>query len=155
MKKGFGLIEIIIAASIITVLFVAILSTYSLFLKTLLGGTQDIKATYLLREGIEVVRIVRDNGWTTNIASLDVDTPYYPTWNGSTWTLSSTPNLIDGFYRKVIFETAYRDANDDLVSSGGAEDDNTRFVTTDVSWWNGSATTTKSVSTFITNIHSD
>jgi len=153
---GFGLIEVVVAATIITVFFVAILSTYSFFLKTLLGGTQDVQATFLLREGAEVARILRDSSWSSNVATATVGTEYYLSWSGSAWVLSATPSYVDGvFDRTVTFESVYRDVNDDIASSGTI-DDNIRLVTVDVAWRNSAAaTTTKTLQTYLTNLYSN
>jgi prepilin-type N-terminal cleavage/methylation domain-containing protein len=154
MKKGFGLIEVVVAATIITVFFVAILSTYSFFLKTLLGGTQEVQATFLLREGAEVSRILRDSSWSSNIVTATVGTEYYLSWNGSAWALTATPSYVDGLFdRTVTFESVYRDVNDDIASSGTVDGD-TRLVTVNVAWKNSTAaTTTKTLQTYLTNLY--
>jgi len=63
MKKGFTLIEVILAISILTIGASAAWVT----LQKILTFTQPLPsrliATYLLQEGLEIARNVRDKGW--------------------------------------------------------------------------------------------
>lgn len=152
---GFGLIETIVASAVITVFFVALLTTYSLFLKTLLGGTRDVQATFLLREGAEVARVLRDTSWTSTVGSTSGGTSYYLSWSDvdSAWALTTTPRLVDGLFEQTLtFSPVYRDASDDIATAGTL-DQNTRKVTVNVAWRNGTATTTKTLETYITNLY--
>ena len=116
----------------------ALLGVHNLYLKTALSNGEALKAVYLAEEGIENIRFLRDVSWSTNISGLT--------------SLSTT---IDNFYRTVTLSEVNRDANSDIVSSGGTVDINTKLVVSSVSWWNGVSTTTKSISTYITNLYAN
>ena len=151
LRKGFGIVEAIIASAIISVVLVAIISAYQNLSRLSLQNTENIQAAFLLEEGGEIVRIMRDNNWS-NISSLTNGTTYYATWNGTTWVSTTTPNEIDVFTRTFVFSNATRDMNFNLSQTEGTEDPNSRLVTVSVSWDNyGNGTTTKSLQTYIFN----
>lgn len=152
LKRGFMTVEILIAISIITV---AILASMTVAQKSIYVSRQSVhlsQASFLLEEGAESVRIVRDNAWN-NISSLILGTNYYPTFTGGTWTLSVTPNTVGIFTRKVVFSSVNRDnSTKDIVSSGGTLDAGTKLATVTVSWLEGGTTITKTLKFYILNI---
>ncbi len=151
-KKGFGIIEIVIATTIISIAFLIMMSTASMSLKFSEKSVVRLKADFLLEEGVEAVKIIRDNDWTTNIASLSVGTDYFLEFNGAIWVVSVNNILIDGvFERKFTIDDVYRDANDD-ISSSGILDSNTKKITVYVSWSEDGSTVTRSISFYILNI---
>ena len=151
-EGGFGLIEIVVGVSIISVAFFALMQVANISLRILKANENNLKATFLLEEGLEAVKIMRDSGWDSNIGSLSNDADYYFEFNGSTW-LSTTTNIsIDNFFeRKFVLGGVYRDINDDIASSGSI-DVNTKKVSVFVSWVDGRGETTKMISTYITNL---
>lgn len=151
-KKGFGIIEIVIVTTIISVAFLTMVSTASTSLRVSEKNTLRLKANFLLEEGIEAVRIMRDNDWQANIASLATGADYFLEFNGTTWLAIANSILIDGtFERKFIINDVYRDANDD-ISSSGVLDSNTKKITVYVSWSEDGNIVTKSISFYISNI---
>ena len=85
------MVEVLVAISIITV---AILSAMAVSEKAVQVSRQAFhseQAAFLLEEGAEIVRILRDNDWA-NISSLTPGSDYFTVFAGGTWTLSSTPN---------------------------------------------------------------
>ena len=144
------IVEILVAASIITV---SILATTAVTQKSIYISRQAFHATqaaFLLEEGAEAVRIVRDNAWS-NVSSLTVGTNYYPTFSGGTWTLSATANTVGIFTRIVIITSVNRDDNKDIASVG-TNDPGTKLVTVSVSWIEGGITVTKTLPFYIMNI---
>ncbi|MCX6701945.1 MAG: prepilin-type N-terminal cleavage/methylation domain-containing protein [Candidatus Zambryskibacteria bacterium] len=152
-KKGFTLIEVVVGSAVCLVVLVGLLSAFTVTLKLSLANTSKVQASFLEEEGLEAVRILRDNGWNTNIASQSSGVPFYLTFSGGTWQVTTTNIYIDGiFERKITLTNVYRGANQDIVSSGGVLDAKTRKATVSVAWSSGGATTTKSISTYFTNI---
>lgn len=155
MKKGLALVEILIGSAIISVGILAVISSYNTYLNYALSNQKNIQAAYLLEEGMEVMRFMRDKGWTNNISKLSTTTVYYLTFSGGSWATTTTKTYIDSeFERGITITDVKRDANDDIASSG-TYDPNTKKVTATVSYWQGHATTTKTLSTYIANINSD
>jgi Tfp pilus assembly protein PilV len=149
--RGFGLIEIVIGAAILSTSLLGISFYFQEALNVSERTGNIVRAAFLMEEGIEITRFFRDNGWA-NISGLAAGTPYYLTWNGTTWATTTTNTFIDGLYeRKVVATDVYRDSNDDIVSSGGTLDSGTREITVSVAWQEKGATTTKTVSTYLAN----
>ncbi len=153
-EHGFGMVEIVVGTA---VLATAMLGISALFQKTLSMGstTQSVlQASYLLEEGIEAVRIMRDAGYTNNILKLSTTTPTYLAWDGTTsrWATTSINTLIDGRYeRKFMAADVKRDASDDIGVVGTYTTD-TKLIIVTVSWSDRGATTSRSISTYLTNL---
>ena len=147
------MIEIIVAVSIITV---SILAAMAVTQKSVYVSRQAYHATqaaFLLEEGAEAVRIIRDNAWS-NISSLTVGTNYYPTWAGGTWTLSQTANTVVIFTRTVTLASVNRDDTTKDIASAGTNDPGTKLVTVTVSWIEGGTTINKTLQFYIIYIFS-
>lgn len=129
-----------------------VMTTYNIFIRVGISTLNSIQSSYLLEEGIEAVSVVRDYGWGTNIAGLTIGTKYYLSWVGGKWTTTTTASKIDNFYtRYVVLSSVYRDVNDNIASSGTL-DSGTRKVISYVSWQSGATTTTKTLTTYLTNL---
>jgi Tfp pilus assembly protein PilV len=151
-RKGFSLIEVVIGVSIIVITLIGLISTYNLFLEASFKNTKKIQAYYLLEEGVEALRSIRDEGWGTNISGIPTNTSRGLSYNGTKWVVNSSVLMTDGvFFRDFKVFDVYRDAQND-ISSSGTLDSNTKLFTVNVSWWEGAATTTKSVSFYLANI---
>ncbi len=153
--KGMGLIEILVGATIISIGLVGIVQSYNYYVHIALTNTSTIKASYLLEESAEVMRLLRDQSFAGNIASLSTSNSYYLTYSTTTnkWATSTVNVFVDSkFERKITASSVYRDANNDIAASGTL-DSNIRLLTATVSWLDGSATTTKSLSLYVTNIY--
>ena len=151
-SKGFGLIEIIIGSAILTISLIAISTYFQKSLQLSQDSGKTVQAGFLLEEGVEVVKFFRDTSWV-NISGLTAGTFYYLQFDGTKWATTSSNVFISGvFERKLVINNVSRDANDDIVSSGGTNDADTKKVTVSVSWLGRNGTTTKSISTYITNI---
>jgi prepilin-type N-terminal cleavage/methylation domain-containing protein len=156
-NSGFSLAEVLVGASIISVALVAILNAYGYLIRAEIGSAKVVKATYLLEEGVEASRYLRDKGWSSTIAPLGTTTNYYlylSVSNGiADWQATTTKQIYDGiFERTVTFGSVYRSSITQDISSTGVFDSDTRKVTVSVSWPGISGgTTTKSLSTYLTN----
>ncbi|MCR4284226.1 MAG: type II secretion system GspH family protein [Parcubacteria group bacterium] len=150
--RGFGLVEIVIAVAIISFSVFSLFFIFELSLRAERKTANNIKASFLLEEGIEAAKIMRDTGWGTSLGALSSGLDYYLVFDGLNWQVSIIPSLIDGFFeRKFIIEDVLRDANDD-ISEFGTIDPDTKNVIFYVSWQERGATTTSFVSSYITNI---
>lgn len=151
IKKGFGLIEIIVAAAIISVSFLSLMSVANISYRVLQKSSHNLRVGFLLEEGVEAVKIMRDSGWD-NISFLNNGADYYLYFNGSTWI--ATTSLIytdDIFERKFVLSEVLRDANDD-ISSSGVVDPDTKKVTISVFWEEKGNISVQSFSTYISNL---
>ncbi len=147
------MVEILIAVSIIAV---SILAAMAVAQKSVYVSRQAFHATqaaFILEEGAEAVRVLRDNAWS-NISSLTVGTNYYPTFSGGTWILSTTASTVGIFTRTVTIASVNRDNTTKDISSTGTNDPGTKLVTVAVSWMEGGVTITRTLPFYITDIFS-
>lgn len=151
--RGFMMVEIIVAVSIITVSILVAMAVSQKSVYVSRQAFHTTQATFLLEEGVEAVRVLRDNTWS-NISNLTIGTNYYPTFTGGTWTLSPTVNLVDIFTRTVNIASVNRDNTTKDISSTGTDDPGTKLVTVTVSWPEGGTTITKTLQFYIINIFS-
>lgn len=153
-NRGFGLVETIVGISIATIAFLAIGQVSIVSLKATQERDARIQAINIAREGVEAARTIRDAGWTDNISTLNFGTTYYLATSSGAWILTGTnPGLINNrFTRTIIVDNVSRDANDDIIASGGTNDSGTKKVTATVSW--GTGKSIKLVA-YITNILND
>lgn len=151
--RGFVMIEIVIASAIIGLVVVALIQVGQLSLRLSRAASRRIAANFLLQEGVEATRLLRDRSWDANIAPLATTTAYFLAFNGSDYQLSTVePAYIDGVFRRTIRTSdAYRTAQSDIASAG-TNDPDARKMTVDVSWSAGAPTTTETVEFYMTNL---
>jgi Tfp pilus assembly protein PilV len=151
-SKGVGILEVVIGVAVLSVSMMGLLYTYRLHLKAAFANIETIKAAFLLEEGVEAVRVMRDISWSSGISPLAASTTYYLAFDGSVWKSTTTPQYIDGYLRSFAVYNVYRDGNDDIATSGTL-DSYTKKVTVFLAWPSGTATATEQLSTYLTNIH--
>jgi len=124
-QSGFSVVEVVIAASILLALVVAISASLQAFV-TLSRHTTDVtQATLLVEEGGEALLLMRDIDWEINFGNTELDTVYNLYWNGTSYVLSTSSVAIDGLYRReVVFDSVSRD-NDGILDENGDVDTNT------------------------------
>ncbi len=152
-NKGFGLLEIAVGISIISLSVFSLTAVSSIALKLTEESARNTQASFLLEEGVESLKILRDSSWSANIALLTPRTVHYLFFTNHNWQITSTNIYIDGiFERNFVIQNVNRDVNDDIVSSGGILDPDTKKITVSVLWRSRNGTTTQSVSAYITNL---
>jgi len=155
--KGFSLVEVLIACAIISISIIALMAASTKGIQLSNETLRQTQANLLLEEGAEAVKSIRDAAWT-NISAITPDTNYYLTFNTgtNTWSLGTTATgAIDSiFTRVIVFSGVSRDANDDIVTSGGTYDDaRTKKVTVTVSWPSSeNSTSSKDLAFYISDI---
>ena len=147
------MVEIVVAVAIITVSILAAMAVTQKSLSVSRRSFHSTQAAFLLEEGGEAVRILRDNNWS-NISSLSVGANYYPTFSGGTWILSATPNTVGIFTRAISVASVNRDNATKDISSSGADDPGTKLATVSISWLEGGVTITKTLQFYIMDIFS-
>lgn len=153
---GSALLEVLFGISVVSIVLLSLLGAYNVYLKNAFRLTEKVQASFLAEEGIEAVRVIRDSGWDSGLGSLVSNTPYYFSFEGGTWKATTTSVVVDSrFWRTFRVSAVNRDQNDDIMIGGGASDPNTKKVEVAVSWYSGGATSTVSISTYITNLFSN
>lgn len=149
-NKGSLSIELLVATAVIAVALVSAILASAGAIKAARQTLRQTQAAYLLEEGAEAVKLIRGEGWS-NISALTDSTDYYLSFSGTAWTLSTTPNTNTPFTRVVNFDEVERDANDDIVTSGGTVDTGTRYVNIEVSWNEGNVVKSKILEFYISD----
>jgi Tfp pilus assembly protein PilV len=149
---GFGIVEVLVAAVIITLVLVGIHSTTTQALRLVQQSAKRTQATFLLQETIAALKSQRDAGWGASLGSLTAGADYYLEWSGGMWTITTTNIFIDKtFERKFTITDVNRDANDDIAPAG-TPDAGTKLITATVAWHSQTGTTTQTLQTYITDM---
>jgi Tfp pilus assembly protein PilV len=153
--RGVGLVEAIVVISIASVAFASLLSSAVFLLRGGLASADRAQALYLLEEGVEAIRFLRDQGYTTNITPLIGSGTFYlaPTTGGFEAT-STSPVELGQYARSVTLSRVHRRVSDnDIVPSTSSDpkavDSDTTLLSITVSWASGSVDT----QTYVTNIY--
>lgn len=144
-KKGISIIEILLAISILSIAFIALLGVgaYSLRISSLLERTE--LANSLVQEAIEATRSFRGGTtWATNglgAITTGISHPHYPVLNmgtnPSSWTLPEGTQTINGFSRKMVFDNVSRDPTTSAIENvynPTHNDPDTKKLTVSVFW---------------------
>lgn len=154
-KKGSMSIEILVAVTIVTVAVLAATAVSNKSVAIARQSTSYAQASFLLEEGAEAVRSIRDDVWTL-IYDAEVGVNRYLLFSGNEWSIvtdinSSTPT--GRFTRVVNFNYVNRDdTSGDIVTSGGTLDQGTRLVTIRVGWDEGGVSKSKELSFYLTDL---
>lgn len=149
--KGITAVEALVAVAIAAL--VIIFSTHAIvyFVSTGSDLVEKTQALYLAEEGLEVMRLIRDEDWD-NIDILTAGERYYLSIDATSASTTDTPEVIGQFTRSIVVEEVYRSTNnDDIVPSGSpssAIDPETVLVTSFVAW----DTTTTTLRTYLTDL---
>lgn len=140
-EKGIAVVEIIIVIGIIAITISSLLGVAVFSLKLSTSVKETAAADALAKEMVEAVRNFRDGtDWDSDgLGLLNTGIAYYPEKSGDippAWMFTLGEEPINGFTRKVIFADVMRDANDNIVESGGINDPDTKKVIATVSWEN-------------------
>lgn len=132
MKKGFGLLEIVVAVAIVGGSLYALASVFLLAERVAELSREKIQTTFLAEEGLEVLRYLRDSGWDQNITPLLTATDYYLNFNPATsqWIITTTlPAAIDGiFTRSFRVSNVLRDSGDNIAPMGTADPETKKII---------------------------
>lgn len=130
-SAGQFLVEIILAIGLSVIILPALFTGILVSREGKAQQKERLVATTLLRESEEAIRNVREKGWIT----FAVNGTYHPAISGSSWSLVSGSEVINGFTRSIIISDAYRDlASGTIITSGGILDPSTKKIVTTISW---------------------
>lgn len=124
------LIEILIVIAISAIMLPALLTGLFSSTQGKAQQGQRVQAIALMKEAEEVVRNVRNQGWST-FATNGV---YHPLISGSTWNFASGSEAVNGLTRTITVSDVYRDSSGVIVPSGGSLDPSTKKVYIQVTW---------------------
>ena len=153
-KKGISIVEVVIASAIISLSMISITNVYGNFLTLSLANTEKVQAVFLLDEGVEAIKTMRNYSWSS-VASSTLATTYYLTWQNSRWQSTTTPNSIDNkFIRTFTVSNVFRDASTlNIVNNGGVLNNDSKVINLNVSWNYKGATSNKQISFYVFNLY--
>ena len=148
---GFGLLEIVVAIGVITASLFALSATARIAYVATVEASDRVRAGFLLEEGFEAVKTIRDSGWAT-IQNLTLDQPYYLVFSGAAWQATTTAQIIDAiFTRSFVARSVLRDASYNIASSG-ANDADARKIEFTISWSERARSLTMNGVTYLMNL---
>jgi len=153
LRKGFGVIEIIVACVIIGIVVSSLVEVGVLSLRLSLLASHRVETVFLLQEGIEAMKLLRDRSWNTNIAPLSLGAPYYLSFDGSNYNLAAAPSpLINGVFQRTVMISAVKRNGSGDIDAAGSTDPSTKKVTIEVLWQEQTGTSTEAVDFYITDL---
>lgn len=162
-QKGVFVIELAVAVAIVAILFVSVLGLGTFSLRASQAGRQHLQAIAVGQEMLESLRNYRDSiSWSNNDLANEYDglgvvatgSAFHLEKSANTppkWKLLTGSETVNGFVRQVVIENVYRDSNDDIVSSGGANDPSTKRAVVTVTWTSNGQAREFKVETYLTN----
>ncbi len=155
-NRGLSVIEIIIAAAIIVTLTATAAGAWRLYIQVASTSTRQSQAALFVEEGAEALRLLRDSSWTSYIAPLTLGTTYQLNWTGSTYQTTTSQVLLQTqFVRTFTLAAVNRDSGDNIVSSGGTNDPNTRKVTFSVFLVGATSTPIMQTQMYLHNVYAN
>lgn len=129
-KKGQSLVELLIAIGLLSIFLPALITSLASSREGKAQENQRLQAATLLKEANEVVRSIREKGWTT----FAVNGTYHPVISGSIWSLADGPENINGFTRQTVISDVFRDTSGNITATGGTNDPSSKKIVNTVSW---------------------
>jgi type II secretory pathway pseudopilin PulG len=152
-ERGFGLLEAVVGVAVISLTLIGLTSLFHSYLRVERENIATTQAIFLLEEGAELMRSLRDKSWSAEIAPLTSGTQYYISLNDGAVSVSETPVFVDGMFERFItLEDVNRDGDGNIVTSGGTLDPGTKTVTVSVAYPGRAGTTTKTLSTYLADV---
>ncbi len=153
-SKGISIVEIIVAAAIISISVVGIVGAIQVYLKIVYQNTRETQAVLLLDETAEALQYLRDESFEDNFEEVNMGATYTIFWNGTGYDLAtSTISLPYSMNRSIVFSEVERDSSDQIDTSGGTVDDGTILATIAITWPYKEATSTITADVLIHNLY--
>lgn len=131
LHSGQSLVELLIAIGLAAIILPALITAFVSSFEGKVQTEKRLEATTLLKETQEIVRSVREKGWST----FAVNGTYHPTLSGSTWSLTSGTTTVNGFIQSIVISDVSRDdTTNAIVTTGGTVDPSTKKVDITISW---------------------
>lgn len=150
-QTGIGLVEIIVAVSIISATLFSLTAVSRIAFRSVNEASHRIQASFLLEEGFEALKMMRDGSWI-NISSMPLNEERFLAFSNGSWSVTTTETLVDGLFRRtVVMREVLRDPADSIAEVG-TSDPNTRRIDIEVKWNERGADRSISTVTYITNL---
>jgi Tfp pilus assembly protein PilV len=129
-KRGMSIVEIILASGLFVIVATSIVTLILQSYVSNRESSEQTVATQFASEGLEAARSIRNQAYgflaTTTGAGVAIV--------NSVWAISGTSSTFDKYTRVMVVSSTQRDANGNIVASGGTIDPDTRKVISTVTW---------------------
>lgn len=150
-NKGIGLVEVVVGAGLIFVVFSGIVSVFNFYLTGAVSLTDNIKAEFLAEEGLEALRSIRDDDWAV-FSSIAREQEHSLYFSGTVWQLGTTTEVVDSvFTRSFEVRDVLRNGSG-LISPSGTVDPDTLLVEVTVAWEDRGKSSERKISTYLANV---
>lgn len=147
------MVELIVISAVLSIIVIAASYVAKKSIEVSSRTIHTMEASFLLEEGVEVMRILRDTNFDNIDPNLVGSNDQYLTLVSNTWSLIDTPQNNGIFTRIINIYPVYRDSTtSDIVKSGGVLDSGTAFITVTVSWQEGTEILTKNLSFYLSDL---
>jgi len=100
-RSGFTMLEVMVAASVITIGIVGIVSLLQSTMSTTAMAFSKLTASYLAQEGLEIARNIRDANWLR--ARTDANAKWDDNLPGGDWRADYTTNSLTDLYSPGVY----------------------------------------------------
>ncbi len=149
-----SLVGLLIAMAIIVTGVIYVFGAMNFALGALSDKKQLYQANFLATEKMEAIRSVRDNTeWDGGLGIVAIAIPYHLEQSGTplAWGLVLGEQTVGYFTERVVFSQVFRDSSDNITTSGGVLDADTKKVTVTMSWPSGTETKSMEIVGIFTN----
>ncbi len=152
-QKGFMMVELIVISAVLSIIVIAASYVAKKSIEVSSRTIHTMEASFLLEEGVEVMRILRDSNFDNVDPAIEGSSNQYLTLVSNTWSLVDAPQTNGIFTRIINIYPVYRDATtSDIVTSVGVLDTGTSKITVTVSWSEGTTTLSKSLTFYLSDL---
>ena len=128
-SKGQSLVEVIIAVSIFVIIAgSSVVVVLGSFITSRLAE-DETQAASLAVEGIEAVSSIKNKSWD-NLT----DGNHGLSNSGNEWTFSESEDINGKYARVINVSSVLRNNSDEIVDSDGASDNDTKKITSTITW---------------------
>ncbi len=145
---SFTIVEVILALGLFTLIVVGGVSAAARAFSANRLGEEESSANFLASEGIEAVRAIAAKDY----AGLS-DGSYGLDFTTGSWRFQGSSDVTDNKYtRRAVISSVFREADGDVVASGGQLDLFTKRITVNVGWdFSPGRTNTVSAASYVTH----
>lgn len=139
-RRGFGLVEIVVASAILSVVMIDVFNLFQASRKTSKATEEENQVNYLLEEGVEALKSFRDISYSANFNNFSTTTPYSFRWDSvsNSWASTTAVSYIDSKYiRTFSISDVKRDTTTHNIATTGttAYDPDVKLATVSTTWY--------------------
>ncbi len=150
---GQSLVELVISLSIIAIVFAFSWQIVNLSYESIMRETTGVQAHYLVIEGLEVIRSMRDENWNALIDGVwHFEYSESDPENKVLVLIEGSEKVFDKFTRSIKIYSVRRDENGEITDEESYPvDQNTKLIEVNVEWYDFGKVRVDSEKIYLTN----